>query len=143
MISGKKAVVVVLVAIMSAIFMAGAAFAADTIGTISTQKVMLQHPKFAQVQKQLKDIGNSKQKEAQTAIDKESDDKKKAQIYQTKRQELAQEEQKLMKPIFKDINIAIRTKKKKKKLTVVMDKEAVFYGGVDITDAVIAELKKK
>ena len=101
------------------------------------------HPKFEQVQKQLKDITASKQKEAQTAIDKESDDKKKAQIYQSKRQELAKEEQKLMEPLFKEINLAIRTVANQKKLTVVVDKEAVFYGGIDITDAVVAELKKK
>ncbi|MCD8391759.1 MAG: OmpH family outer membrane protein, partial [Cloacibacillus porcorum] len=51
--------------------------------------------------------------------------------------------QKLMEPLFKDINLAIRTVANQKKLTVVVDKEAVFYGGIDITDAVIAELKKK
>ena len=53
------------------------------------------------------------------------------------------EEQKLMDPIFKDINLAIRTVANQKKLTVIVDKEAVFFGGVDITDDVIAELKKK
>ena len=139
----RKTVSVSILAVVAALFMAGSAFAADVIGTISTQKIMFQHPKFEQVQKQLKDITASKQKEAQTAIDKESDDKKKAQIYQSKRQELAKEEQKLMEPLFKDINLAIRTVANQKKLTVVVDKEAVFYGGIDITDAVIAELKKK
>ena len=69
-------------------------------------------------------------------------DKKKAEIYQTKRQELAQEERKLMEPLFKEINLAMRTVANQKKLTVVMDKGVVFYGGTDITDAVIAELKK-
>lgn len=139
----KKIVMAVMIAVMSAFFIAGSAFAADVIGTISTQKIMFQHPKFEQVQKQLKDISGKMQKDAQSAIDQEKDDKKKAQIYQQKRQELAQQEQKLMQPLFQDINIAIRTVANQKKLTVVVDKEAVFYGGIDITDAVIAELKKK
>ena len=47
-----------------------------------------------------------------------------------------------MEPLFKEINIAMRTVANQKKLTVVMDKGVVFYGGTDITDAVIAELKK-
>ena len=84
-----------------------------------------------------------KQNEAKTAIDKEKDDKKKAQIYQQKRQEAAQEEAKLMDPLFKDINIAVRTVANAKKINVVVDKDAVFFGGIDITDAVVTELKKK
>lgn len=138
----KKIVMAIMIAVMSAFLAAGAA-SADVIGTISTQKIMFQHPKFEQVQKQLKDISAKMQKDAQSAIDQEKDDKKKAQIYQQKRQELAEQEQKLMQPLFQDINIAIRTVANQKKLTVVVDKEAVFYGGTDITDAVIAELKKK
>lgn len=138
----KKIVMAIMIAVMSAFLAAGVA-SADVIGTISTQKIMFQHPKFEQVQKQLKDISAKMQKDAQSAIDQEKDDKKKAQIYQQKRQELAEQEQKLMQPLFQDINIAIRTVANQKKLTVVVDKEAVFYGGTDITDAVIAELKKK
>ncbi|MBR4401385.1 MAG: OmpH family outer membrane protein [Synergistes sp.] len=139
----KKTIIASVTAAAATLLMAGAVFAADAVGTITTQKIMFQHPKFEQVQKQLKDISATKQKEAQSAIDKETDDKKKAQIYQSKRQELAVEEQKLMDPIFKDINLAIRTVANQKKLTVIVDKEAVFFGGVDITDDVIAELKKK
>ena len=48
-----------------------------------------------------------------------------------------------MEPLFKDINLAIRTVANAKKITVVVDKDAVFYGGVDITQDVINSLKKK
>ena len=104
---------------------------------------------MAQIQRITEDIKkrnlltDKKQKEAKASIDKESDDKKKAQIYQSKRQELAKEEAKLMEPLFKDINLAIRTVANAKKITVVVDKDAVFFGGTDITEAVITELKKK
>ena len=137
-----KKILTVMTVALSALVLAGSAFAADTVGTIDTQKVMFQHPKFQQVQRQVRDVTEKLQKDAQAAIDKESDNKKKAEIYQSKRQELAQEERKLMEPLFKEINLAMRTVANQKKLTVVMDKGVVFYGGTDITDAVIAELKK-
>ena len=143
MFHGKKFVLVMVIAAVMSCLVAGSAFAADVMGCVSPQKVMFQHPKFAQVQKQIKDMTEKKQKEAKDAIDKESDDKKKAQIYQTKRQEAAKEEAKLMEPLFKDINLAIRTVANAKKITVVVDKDAVFYGGVDITQDVINSLKKK
>lgn len=137
----KKLVMCATVA-LSALVLAGTAFAADTVGTVDTQQVMFQHPQFQDVQRQVRDVTDKLQKEAQDAIDKESDDRKKAEIYQTKRQELAQEERKLMEPIFKEINLAMRTVANQRKLTVIMDKSVVFYGGTDITDAVITELKK-
>lgn len=142
MFSTKKLAVCAAAASLFAILAAGAAFA-DVIGCVNPQRIMFQHPKFEQVQKQIKTMTEKKQNEAKTAIDKEKDDKKKAQIYQQKRQEAAQEEAKLMDPLFKDINIAVRTVANAKKINVVVDKDAVFFGGIDITDAVVTELKKK
>lgn len=143
MLHTKKLVVVMVLALAVSALIAGTALAADVMGCVSPQKIMFQHPKFAQVQKQIKEMTEKKQKEAKDAIDKESDDKKKAQIYQTKRQEVAREEAKLMEPLFKDINLAIRTVANAKKVTVVVDKDAVFFGGLDLTQDVITELKKK
>ncbi len=143
MISVRRTAVVIMAACLFAFLAAGSAFAQDVIGCVNPQKIMFQHPKFESVQKQIKSITDKKQSEAKSAIDKEKDDKKKASIYQEKRQELAKEESKLMAPLFTDINLAIRTVANAKKITVVVDKDAVFYGGTDITDAVVAELKKK
>ena len=143
MLHTKKLVVVMVLALAVSALIAGTALAADVMGCVSPQKIMFQHPKFAQVQKQIKEMTEKKQKEAKDAIDKESDDKKKAQIYQSKRQEVAREEAKLMEPLFKDINLAIRTVANAKKVTVVVDKDAVFFGGLDLTQDVITELKKK
>ena len=143
MISVRRTAVVIMAACLFAFLAAGSAFAQDVIGCVNPQKIMFQHPKFESVQKQIKSITDKKQSEAKSAIDKEKDDKKKASIYQEKRQELAKEESKLMAPLFTDINLAIRTVANAKKITVVVDKDAVFYGGTEITDAVVAELKKK
>ncbi len=143
MVSSKK---MVLLAVLSAFILtmvAGVALADEKIGVIEPQKVLFQHPKMAQVQKQVQAVVQKKQAEAKTAIDKEQDNKKKAEIYQTKRNEAATEEQKLMAPLFKDIDLAIRSIAKAKGLTIVLDKAQVFMGGLDITDDVIQELKKK
>lgn len=143
MFLSRKITVSLLAVLFLSLYIAGAAFAQDVMGCVDPQKVMFQHPKFEQIQKQVRDVQNKKQQEAKTAIEKETDDKKKAQIFQTKRTEAANDERKLMEPLFKDINLAIRTVANAKKITVVVDKGAVFYGGTDITDSVIAELKKK
>lgn len=143
MFPSRKITVSLLFVLFLSLYIAGAAFAQDVMGCVDPQRVMFQHPKFEQIQKQVRDVQNKKQEEAKAAIDKESDDKKKAQIFQNKRTEAANDERKLMEPLFKDINLAIRTVANAKKITVVVDKGAVFYGGTDITDSVIAELKKK
>ena len=143
MFTSRKIAVSVLAVLFLSLYIAGAAFAQDVIGCVDPQKIMFQHPKFAQIQKQVSDVTNKKQAEAKTAIDKETDDKKKAKIFQDKRTEAANEERKLMEPLFKDINLAIRTVANAKKITVVVDKGAVFFGGTDITADVITELKKK
>ena len=99
MISVRRTAVVIMAACLFAFLAAGSAFAQDVIGCVNPQKIMFQHPKFESVQKQIKSITDKKQSEAKSAIDKEKDDKKKASIYQEKRQELAKEESKLMAPL--------------------------------------------
>ncbi|GHV26658.1 HlpA protein [Synergistales bacterium] len=142
----KKFVVCLLAAVMLAAF-GGAAFAAaaseEKVGEIDPQKILFQHPKYEQTLKQIKSIADKKQADAKTAIDKESDNNKKAELFQKMRSEVAAEEQKLMQPIFKDIDLAVRKVAGAKRITVVIDKGAVFFGGLDITDDVVQELKKE
>ncbi len=123
--------------------LSGIALAQEKIGVIDPQKVLFQHPKFEQAQKQIKTVVEKKQAEAKDAIDKTSDNNEKQRIFETKRQEAAREEQKIMEPIFKDIDLAIRTVAKAKGVTIVLDKTQVFFGGADVTEDVIQELKKK
>lgn len=133
----------VLVSIFMVVLFAGVALAQDKIAILDPQKVLFQHPKFEQTQKQIKTVMDKMQNDAKTAIDKESDNNKKSQIFQDRRQAAAEEEGKLMAPLFKDIDTAIRTVATAKGAGVVVDKNAVFFGGMDITEDVIQELKKK
>jgi outer membrane protein len=91
----------------------------------------------------MQQISKTKETEMKTAVDSEKDQDKKAEIYQAKRRELAQEEQRLMQPLFQEAQMAVRTVAKLKSITVVIEKGAVYFGGIDITDDVIQELKKK
>lgn len=121
----------------------GVAFAQEKVASIDPQRVLFQHPKFEQVQKQVRQVMLKKEEEAKAAIEKESDSNKKAQIFQNKRREVATEERKLMEPLFKEIDLAVRAVANAKKVTVVVDKSALLFGGLDITEDVIQELKKK
>ena len=121
----------------------GVAFAQEKVASIDPQRVLFQHPKFEQVQKQVRQVMLKKEEEAKAAIEKETDSNKKAQIFQNKRREVATEERKLMEPLFKEIDLAVRAVANAKKITVVVDKSALLFGGLDITEDVVQELKKK
>ncbi|HAA47900.1 MAG TPA: HlpA protein [Synergistaceae bacterium] len=142
-INVKRAAAVLALGVLLVANASGIAAAQEKVGVIDPQKVLFQHPKFQEVQRQIKSVVDKKQQEARTAIEQTSDNQQKQQIFEKKRQEAAMEEQKLMEPLFKDIDLAIRTVAKLKSITVVLDKGQVFFGGTDITEDVIQELKKK
>ena len=134
---------VVAIAVLGVLVFGSLASAEEKIGVIDSQKIVFQHPKFEGITKQMQQISKTKETEMKTAVDSEKDQDKKAEIYQAKRRELAQEEQRLMQPLFQEAQMAVRTVAKLKSITVVIEKGAVYFGGIDITDDVIQELKKK
>ncbi|MCF7935967.1 MAG: OmpH family outer membrane protein [Synergistales bacterium] len=138
----RTALIGVLVVMLVAVY-AGSAVAETKIGVIDPQRVLYNHPDFKATQQRIKQMSEQKQSEAKMAIDSVSDNQQKAQIYQKKRQEAAQEEQSLMEPLFKDVDMAIRTVAKARGFTVILDKAQVFYGGTEVTEAVIQELKRQ
>ena len=131
------------IAVLGVLAFGSVASAEEKIGVIDSQKIVFQHPKFEGITKQMQQISKAKETEMKTAVDSEKDQDKKAEIYQAKRRELAQEEQRLMQPLFQEAQMAVRTVAKLKSITVVIEKGAVYFGGIDITDDVIQELKKK
>lgn len=118
------------------------AASASSVGVVDRGEILNNHPRLEQVRKQLGDIARKKENEAKAAADKETDTAKKAQAVQQKRMELAQEEQKLMGPIYRDCEQAVREVAVKRKITLVLDKFVVLIGGEDITQDVIQQLKK-
>ena len=154
--SAKKLILLVLTVsllVMSLSFTANAAAkkssssapaaSASSVGVVDRGEILNNHPRLEQVRKQLATIARQKENEAKAAADKETDTAKKAQAVQAKRMELAQEEQKLMGPIYQDCEQAVREVAVKRKLSLVLDKFVVLIGGEDITQDVIQQLKKK
>lgn len=137
-----KGVLLLLAVVVFTGVASGMALATEKIGVIDPQKIMFNHPKFEETQKKIQQIVEAKQNEAKMAIETESDNKKKADIYQKKREEAATEQNKLMEPLFKDVDLAMRAVAKAKGITLVLDKGMVFFGGEDITNDIIQELKK-
>ena len=115
----------------------------ETVGVVDRGEILNNHPNLPNVRQQLATIARQKENEAKLAADKETDTAKKAQAVQAKRMELAQEEQQLMAPIYRDCEQAVREIAVKKKLTLVLDKFVVLIGGVDITQDVIQQLSRK
>ena len=152
LMSLKKVLVLVLVvsilSVTTSAFAAKArtsapAAAADSVGIVDRGEILNSHPGLAKARQDLTQIARQKENEARAAADKETDQQKKAQAVQANRMELAQEEQRLMAPIYRDCEQAVREVAAKKKLTLVLDKFVVLIGGTDITQDVIQQLKKK
>ena len=116
---------------------------ADFVGIVDRGLILDNHPKLNEARQQLANIARQKEQEAKAAADKETDTAKKAQAVQAKRMELAQEEQRLMAPIYQDCEQAVRDVAVKRKLTLVLDKFVVLIGGIDITQDVIQQLSRK
>lgn len=138
-----KKTVALLLAIFALFAFGAISYAAeDTVGFVDDVMILKEFPKFQQAQKQLDELGKKKSNEAKAAFDKETDEKKKSEIVQNLQLEMREEESKLMSPVLKEVNGIIEKVAKEKGVTIVVNKLLVYYGGVDLTDAVITELKK-
>lgn len=121
---------------------AGVASAADKVGYINDVQVLSQSEKYKKAQESLQKLSVTKTNAAKAAFDKEKDEKKKAQIVQNVQLELREAENKMITPIYSEINGIIAKVAKAKGVTVVLNNRFVLYGGIDITEDVIKEIKK-
>ena len=82
----------------------------DSWGIVHKDEVLNNHPRFANVRKQIDELG--------------------------------EDEDKLMAPLYRDYEQAVHEVAVKKKLTLVLDRFVVLIGGIDITQDVINELSR-
>lgn len=120
----------------------GVAAAADKVGYIDDGRVLSQSEKFKKAQESLQKLSVTKTNAAKAAFDKEKDEKKKAQIVQNVQLELREAENKMITPIYSEINAIIAKVAKAKGVTIIISNRFVLFGGIDITDDVIKEIKK-
>ena len=117
------------------------AASSSSVGTIDYQQAMSSHPDIQNLQGQMETAINDVKKE----FDEKSagmNDQEKADYYRQCQERLAQKQQELLDPIRTAVDAAIKKVADKKGLSVVIDKMAVIYGGQDITQDVVSEIKK-
>ena len=114
---------------------ASAASSESAIGVVNYQMLVAQSPALASVNEAM----NKEIKAAQDEFNEKSksmNEAEKRRYYTQTQERLANKQKELMDPVLKKIEAAIKKVADKKGLAVVVDKNTVVYGGVDITDEV-------
>ena len=119
---------------------ASAASSESAIGVVNYQMLLSQSPDLAGVEEAMKQEVATQQKN----FDEKSqnmNDTEKQRYYQQLQEVIANREKELMEPVFQKIEAAIKKVADKKGLAVVVEKNTVIYGGLDITDEVAKTLQ--
>lgn len=132
--------VLLLMLIFTAALLGGCSASSGTVGVVDVNKVMTESPKVKQFQEQL----NAKGKELSDQLEKEKATLSPADFQ--KRQETVygdfmKTKQDMESQVDASIKQTLEQIAKEKKLGVVLYKNGVAQGGVDITDEVIKKLQ--
>ncbi len=136
------AVVVLVAAVIGVVLWQGTPVLGQslTIGYVDMQKALDSHPRRAASEKALQEFFQAKQREFQdrakglSAVQRQELDRQLQQQFVQKREEL-------LGGLDKDIRAAVTKVAKDRGIGIVLDRNAVLYGGTDLTDAVIAQLR--
>ena len=113
----------------------------SAIGYIDTNKALSSHPDMAGVETTMKAEVESAQKQLETEGAKLSDQEKQ-RFYAQLQQRLQQKEAELINAVAVKIEASVEKVAKAKGLAIVVQRNNVIYGGVDITDDVIKDFGK-
>ena len=136
----KKVLLLSLTALIFLGVSVSAAYAADRIGFIDSQRILAAHPKSAESERYLDDFHRRNADEAEEAARGETDPARRMAIVQEARSESEQEEWRIMSPLLADINRVIEMVAQARGVTVVVERAYVFFGGVDLTEDIIREV---
>ena len=113
----------------------------STIGVIDTSRMLSQdNPIYISAAQEYMSYQRQLQQETQAKIDAAQDDATKQKIAEEARQNLAKKDQEIAKSVQDKAMEAAKAVGDAKGLSVVMTKDTVLYGGVDITDQVLKKL---
>ena len=118
------------------------AASSSNVGVVDFRQVMAQHPGLTDADNTMKQTITDAQKEFEEKS-ANMGEKEKAEYYQQTQQRLQQKQKELVEPIEASVNDAIKSVADAKGLSVVIDKNAVLYGGQDITQDVVKKVSKK
>jgi outer membrane protein len=113
-----------------------------SIGYVDMQRALDSHPRRASSERALQEFFQAKQREFQerskgmTAFQRQELDRQLQQQILEKRSEL-------LGGLDKEIRAAVEASAKAASVSVVLDRSVVLYGGNDLTEAVIKQIKAK
>lgn len=113
----------------------------SAVGVVNYQMIIVSTPDMDAYKTNMQAEIDNAQKEFDEKA-KDLPDQEKQRYYTQLQERLGQKDRELKAPILDKINAAIKKVADSKGLTIVVDKQAVLYGGVDITDDVIKSFGK-
>lgn len=119
---------------------ASAAASESAIGVVNYQMLIAQCPDIKEVQEKMNTEIETAQKEFEEKS-KGMNDAEKRRYFAQSRERLQNKQTELMEPVNKKIEETIKKVADKKGLAVVVEKNTVVYGGLDITDEVVKALQ--
>lgn len=120
---------------------AQAASSESAIGVVNYQILVRQSPELVKMQDEMKTFIDATQKDFN---DKSANmaEAEKQRYFQQCQERIQNKEKELMEPILANVEAQIKAVADKKGLKVVVEKGAVVFGGVDITDEVAKAMQK-
>jgi outer membrane protein len=119
-----------------------AAPTASPVGVVNYQMLIQQHPDAAKAKETIQIATKQAQSDFEAKSASMTDNDKKA-YYQQLLQGLQQQQLELLKGITDKIDAAVKIVADAKGLTIVVGSNAVVYGGQDITDDALKQIKGK
>lgn len=118
-----------------------ASAASSSVGVVDYNQVMSQHPQVQSASSEMQQAIQDAQKDFEEKSANMSDQEKRDYYTQTQ-QRLQQKQQELMEPITQSVQDSVKKVAEQRGLSVVLDKNAVIYGGTDITQDVVKQVTK-
>ena len=119
------------------------AASSGSVGVVDMNEVGRSHPDLENLRTQMQSFEEEVQKDFEERSKGMTSDQEKQDYAKQCQQRVEQKYQELMDPILKSIDDAVKKVADNKGLAVVIRKDAVVYGGQDITQDVIKAITKK
>lgn len=113
-----------------------------SIGYVDMQKALDSHPRRPASERALQEFFQAKQREFQQRS-RSLDATQRQDLDRQLQQQFIQKREELLGGLDKDIRATVVKVAKDRGISIVLDRTVVLYGGVDLTDAVVAQLTGK
>jgi len=113
-----------------------------SVGYVDLQKALDAHPRKASAEAALRDYAQAEIADAQARM-KTMTPVQKQDVQKQVDQDIFKKRSELLGGLDKDIRAAVETVAKQQSFTIVLSRDVVLYGGVDLTDQVIKVIAGK